>query len=47
MRQRARGLGGHWRVQRPASGGTEIEVRLPLGRVLAREAGQTRRRREA
>ena len=47
MRQRARGLGGHWRVQRPASGGTEIEVRLPLARVLAREAGEIRRRREA
>jgi signal transduction histidine kinase len=47
MRQRARGLGGHWHVRRPATGGTEIEVRLPLGRVLGREAGQTRRRREA
>jgi signal transduction histidine kinase len=47
MRQRARGLGGHWHVQRPASGGTEIEVRLPLARVLARAAGEGRRRREA
>ncbi len=47
MRQRARGLGGHWHVQRPASGGTMIEVRLPLARVLAREAGESRRRREA
>jgi signal transduction histidine kinase len=34
MRQRAAGLGGHWQVRRPASGGTEIEVRLPLERVL-------------
>ena len=47
MRQRARGLGGHWHVQRPASGGTEIEVRLPLARVLVRAAGGIRRRREA
>ncbi|HUJ24522.1 MAG TPA: CHASE3 domain-containing protein [Myxococcales bacterium] len=47
MRQRARGLGGHWHVQRPASGGTEIEVRLPLARVLARATGESRRRREA
>jgi signal transduction histidine kinase len=34
MRQRAAGLGGHWQVRRPTSGGTEIEVRLPLERVL-------------
>jgi signal transduction histidine kinase len=34
MRQRAAGLGGQWQVRRPASGGTEIEVRLPLERVL-------------
>jgi signal transduction histidine kinase len=47
MRQRARGLGGHWHVQRPASGGTEIEVRLPLARVLQRAADEPRRRREA
>lgn len=47
MRQRARGLGGHWHVRRPASGGTEIEVRLPLARALAQDAGETRSRREA
>jgi signal transduction histidine kinase len=47
MRQRARGFGGHWHVRRPASGGTEIEVRLPLTRVLARQGVETRRRREA
>jgi signal transduction histidine kinase len=34
MRQRAAGLGGQWQVRRPLSGGTEIEVRLPLERVL-------------
>ena len=34
MRQRAAGLGGHWQVRRPAGGGTEVEVRLPLERVL-------------
>jgi len=44
MRQRASGLGGQWQVRRPAGGGTEIEVRLPLDRVLeestaARRAG--------
>jgi signal transduction histidine kinase len=47
MRQRARGLGGHWHVQRPAAGGTQIEVRLPLARVLAREGAEARRRRGA
>ena len=35
MRQRATGLGGQWHVRRPAGGGTEVEVRLPLERVLA------------
>jgi signal transduction histidine kinase len=35
MRQRARAFGGQWHLQRPATGGTQIEVRLPLGRVLA------------
>ncbi|HVN45123.1 MAG TPA: CHASE3 domain-containing protein [Steroidobacteraceae bacterium] len=34
MRQRAAGLGGQWQVHRPEGGGTEIEVRLPLERVL-------------
>ena len=34
MRQRATGLGGQWQVRRPLSGGTEIEVRLPLERVM-------------
>jgi len=47
MRQRARGLGGHWHVQRPPSGGTEVEVRLPLARVLTRRGLEIRRRREA
>ena len=41
MRQRAAGLGGQWQVRRPARGGTEIEVRLPLDRVL--ETGVARR----
>jgi len=35
MRHRASGLGGSWQMRRPAAGGTEIEVRLPLERVLA------------
>jgi signal transduction histidine kinase len=47
MRQRARALGGHWQVQRPPSGGTQIEVRLPLARVLPPAAQELRRRREA
>lgn len=34
MRHRAAGLGGQWQLRRPAPGGTEIEVRLPLERVL-------------
>jgi len=37
MRQRAHGLGGRWQLHRPADGGTEIEVRLPLERVLVEE----------
>ena len=37
MRQRARALGGHWTVLRPSTGGTRIEVRLPLERVRAQE----------
>jgi signal transduction histidine kinase len=37
MRHRASGLGGQWQVHRPAGGGTEIQVRLPLERVLAVE----------
>ena len=47
MRQRARAFGGHWHVQRPATGGTLIEVRLPLGRVLVREGAEAARRRGA
>jgi signal transduction histidine kinase len=47
MRQRARALGGHWHVQRPVSGGTQIEVRLPLARVLERSTAEAGRRREA
>jgi signal transduction histidine kinase len=35
MRQRAAGLGGQWQMRKPSAGGTEIEVRLPLERVLA------------
>lgn len=35
MRHRAVGLAGQWRVHRPPEGGTEIEVRLPLERILA------------
>lgn len=38
MRHRAIGLGGQWRIIRRAERGTEIEVRLPLGRVLAAAA---------
>jgi signal transduction histidine kinase len=37
MRQRARALGGQWRLHCPPAGGTEIEVRLPLERVLPHE----------
>jgi signal transduction histidine kinase len=40
MRQRARALGGQWEVQRPPAGGTRIEVRLPLERVLAEPLAQ-------
>jgi signal transduction histidine kinase len=35
MRHRAAGLGGQWQVRRPAGGGTEIKVQLPLQRVRA------------
>jgi len=35
MRHRAASLGGQWHARRPAGGGTEIEVWLPLERVLA------------
>jgi signal transduction histidine kinase len=38
MRHRTRGFGGQWHVSRPAEGGTQIEVRLPLERVLAGDA---------
>src|SRR6266478_4849101 len=34
MRHRAVGLGGQWHVLRTTGGGTEIEVRLPLERIL-------------
>jgi signal transduction histidine kinase len=47
MRQRARALGGQWQVHRPAEGGTEVEVRLPLERVLASGAEAPGTRREA
>ncbi len=45
MRQRARSLGGYWHVQRPAGGGTQVEVRVPLARVLLREEPGTELRR--
>jgi signal transduction histidine kinase len=35
MRHRAVGLGGQWRVLRATGGGTEVEVRLPLEKILA------------
>ncbi|HTT42041.1 MAG TPA: CHASE3 domain-containing protein [Steroidobacteraceae bacterium] len=38
MRHRVSGLGGQWRLIRRAERGTEVEVRLPLGRI-AIEAG--------
>jgi signal transduction histidine kinase len=38
MRHRVSGFGGQWQVQRPLSGGTEIEVKLPLEQVLAESA---------
>lgn len=47
MRQRARGLGGQWHVQRPPAGGTQIEVHLPLARVLALGGENIRRQRGA
>jgi signal transduction histidine kinase len=37
MRQRARALHGQWRLHCPPEGGTQIEVRLPLERVMALE----------
>jgi signal transduction histidine kinase len=37
MRQRARALHGQWRLHSPPGGGTQIEVRLPLERVMALE----------
>lgn len=37
MRHRAVGLGGRFRVNRAAPRGTDIEVRLPLARVLTRQ----------
>jgi signal transduction histidine kinase len=33
MRHRAIGFGGQWRIIRRAERGTEVEVRLPLGRI--------------
>jgi signal transduction histidine kinase len=38
MRHRATGLGGEWRIIRRTGAGTEIEVRLPLERILAAPA---------
>ena len=35
MRHRVRGLGGQWRIGRGSHQGTEVEVRLPLGRITA------------
>ncbi|MBS0365638.1 MAG: CHASE3 domain-containing protein [Proteobacteria bacterium] len=34
MRHRVTGLGGQWRLLRPANGGTRIEARLPLVNLL-------------
>src|SRR5204862_3790660 len=38
MRHRALGLGGQWHALRAMGGGTEIEVRLPLEKILATES---------
>jgi signal transduction histidine kinase len=38
MRHRAVGLGGQWQVRRMTGGGTEIEVRLPLDKILAAQS---------
>jgi signal transduction histidine kinase len=38
MRHRVTGLGGQWRISRGANQGTEVEVRLPLGRITARQS---------
>ena len=38
MRHRALGLGGQWHALRAMGGGTEIEVRLPLEKILASES---------
>jgi signal transduction histidine kinase len=35
MRHRASGLGGQWRIIRGAECGTEVEVRLPLARIVS------------
>ena len=37
MRQRARALHGQWHLHCPPEGGTQIEVRVPLERVIAPE----------
>lgn len=37
MRHRVTALGGEWQLRAAAHGGTEIEMRLPLVRVLERE----------
>ena len=41
MRHRAASLGGTWQVRRPPAGGAEVEVRLPLERVLTASAATT------
>jgi signal transduction histidine kinase len=41
MRHRAVGLGGQWHVLRTTGGGTEIEVRLPLEKILVTTAAVT------
>jgi signal transduction histidine kinase len=38
MRHRATGLGGEWRIARRPGQGTEMEVRLPLRRIVATAA---------
>jgi nitrate/nitrite-specific signal transduction histidine kinase len=36
MRHRASGFGGQWHIKRRQERGTEIEVRLPLARIMPR-----------
>jgi signal transduction histidine kinase len=38
MRHRIMALGGHWSIDGRSGGGTTISVRIPLSRILMREA---------